>query len=269
MIDRPPFTIVLPCFNEGSRIAESLATLDRWFGSAADILVVDDGSGDETAERAEEFASTHSNVRVHRLPHAGKGRAIRTGFTLARGDLVLLTDADLAYDRDSIDRVLSALASVDMAVGNRRHDRSRYSVPVNLFGFLYRRHLVGLAFNAFVRALLQLGVRDTQCGLKGFRREALERMAGSLSADGFTIDVEMLLVARALGLRLAEVPVHVTYYSAKSSVKLVRSGVSMASEVIRIAVRRALGSYSPARVRASAARSQPKPPARSEEESVR
>lgn len=269
MIDKPPFTIVLPCFNEGSRIAESLATLERWFGSAPEILVLDDGSADETARRAEEFAATHSNVRVHRLPHAGKGKAIRTGFTLARGDLVLLTDADLAYDRDSIDRVLSALASVDMAVGNRRHDRSRYSVPVNLFGFLYRRHIVGLAFNAFVRALLQLGLRDTQCGLKGFRREALDRMAGSLSADGFTIDVEMLLVARALGLRLAEVPVHVTYYSAKSSVKLVRSGASMASEVITIAMRRALGAYSPARVRASAARSQPKPPVQSEKESVR
>jgi glycosyltransferase involved in cell wall biosynthesis len=221
---RPPFTIVLPCFNEGSRIAASLATLDRWFGSGPEILVVDDGSADETAARAEEFAAAHSQARVHRLPHAGKGNAIRSGLALARGDLVLLTDADLAYDRDSIARVLSALASVEMAVGNRRHDRSRYSVPVNLFGFLYRRHLVGLAFNAFVRALLQVGLRDTQCGLKGFRREALQRMLPSLSADGFTIDVEMLLVARALGLRLAEVPVHVTYYSAKSSVRLLRGG---------------------------------------------
>jgi glycosyltransferase involved in cell wall biosynthesis len=266
---RPPFTVVLPCFNEESRIAESLATLDRWFGSGPEILVVDDGSRDDTARRAEEFSVTHSNVRVHRLPHAGKGKAIRTGFTLARGDLVLLTDADLAYDRDSLDRVLSALASVDMSVGNRRHDRSRYSVPVNLFGFLYRRHLVGLVFNLFVRALLQVGARDTQCGLKGFRREALERMAGSLSADGFTIDVEMLLIAHALGLRLAEVPVHVTYHSAKSSVRLVRTGVSMASEVLRIAARRVMGAYSPARVRASAARPQPKPAARSEEESIR
>jgi dolichyl-phosphate beta-glucosyltransferase len=263
------FTIVLPCFNEESRVAASLATLERWFGSGPEILVVDDGSADETARRAEEFSATHSNVRVHRLPHAGKGKAIRTGFSLARGDLVLLTDADLAYDRDSIDRVLSALASVDVAVGNRRHDRSRYSVPVNLFGFLYRRHLVGLAFNAFVRALLQLGLRDTQCGLKGFRRAALERMAGSLTADGFTIDIELLLVARALGLTLAEVPVSVTYYSAKSSVKLIRSGAAMASEVVRIAARRAMGFYSPARVKASAARSQPKTATRSEEESVR
>jgi dolichyl-phosphate beta-glucosyltransferase len=269
MDTRRRFTIVLPCFNEESRIVESLATLDRWFGSSPEILVVDDGSADETARRAEEFSATHSNVHVHRLPHAGKGRAIRSGFTRARSDLVLLTDADLAYDRDSIDRVLSALSSVDMAVGNRRHDRSRYSVPVNLFGFLYRRHLVGLAFNAFVRVLLQVGLRDTQCGLKGFRRKALERMAGSLSADGFTIDIELLLVARALGLTLAEVPVSVTYYSAKSSVKLVRSGASMASEVLRIAARRALGFYSPARVKATAARSQLKPAARSEEESVR
>jgi glycosyltransferase involved in cell wall biosynthesis len=269
VIGKPPFTIVLPCFNEGSRIAESLATLERWFGSTPEILVLDDGSADQTAPQAEQFSATHSNVRVHRLPHGGKGKAIRTGFALARGDLVLVTDADLAYDRGSIDRVLSALASVDMVVGNRRHDHSRYSVPVNLFGFLYRRHLVGLAFNGFVRALLQLGLRDTQCGLKGFRREALERLAGSLSADGFTIDIEMLLVARALGLRLAEVPVQVTYYSAKSSVTLVRSSASMASEVIRIAMRRALGAYSPARVQASAARAQTTPPARSEEESAR
>jgi glycosyltransferase involved in cell wall biosynthesis len=264
------FSIVLPCFNEASRITGSLATLDRWFGSAAEVLVVDDGSSDDTARRAEAFASTHANVHLHRLTgHSGKGKAIRTAIPLAHCDLVLVMDADLAYDRECINRVLDALATADMVAGNRRHAGSRYSVPVNLFGFLYRRHLIGLVFNAFVRTLLQLGMRDTQCGLKGFRREALERVAGSLTADGFAIDVEMLLVARALGLRLSEIPVHVTYHSAKSSVKLVRSGASMAAEVLKIASRRALGLYSAARVGASAARSRPKPAARSEEESAR
>ena len=264
------FSIVLPCFNEGTRIAGSLATLDRWFGSAIEVLVVDDGSADETVRHAAAFASTHANVHVHQLGrHAGKGKAIRTAIPLTHADIVLIMDADLAYDRGSIDRVLGALATSDMVAGNRRHAGSRYSVPVNLFGFLYRRHLVGLAFNAFVRTLLQVGVRDTQCGLKGFRREALERMAGALTADGFAIDVEMLLIARALGLRLAEVPVHVTYQSAKSSVKLVRSGTAMASAVLRIAVRRALCRYSPARVGASGARSHSTPPRRSGEESAR
>ena len=267
MIDKPPFTIVLPCFNEGSRIAESLATLERWFGSAPEILILDDGSADETAQRAEEFSRTHSNVRVHRLLTGGQGDPDRVHAGARRPRAA---DRRRPCLRSRFDRSRAQRAGVGgHGGGNRRHDRSRYSVPVNLFGFLYRRHIVGLAFNAFVRALLQLGLRDTQCGLKDFRRETLDRMAGSLSADGFTIDVEMLLVARALGLRLAEVPVHVTYYSAKSSVKLVRSGVSMASEVIGIAMRRALGAYSLARVRASAARSQPKPPVQSEKESVR
>jgi len=264
------FSIVLPCFNEGSRIADSLVTLHRWFGSAAEIVVLDDGSADDTAQQVEQFALTHPNVHLHRLArHGGKGRAIRTAIPLAHADFILVMDADLAYDRESIHRVLDALPSSDMVAGNRRQTGSRYSVPVNLFGFLYRRHLVGLAFNAFVRTLLQLGVRDTQCGLKGFRRDALQRMAGSLTADGFAIDVEMLLVARALQLRLAEVPVHVTYHSAKSSVKLVRSGAAMASAVLRIAWRRALGLYSPARVGAPGARSRPKSAGRSEKESAR
>lgn len=266
----PHFTVIVPCFNEGSQIARSLATLDMWFGSAAEVLVIDDGSSDDTAQQAQVFSSSHANVRVHRLSvNGGKGRAIRSAIPLACGGYVLLMDTDLVYDRESAQRVLDALTSADIVVGNRRHALSRYSVPVNLFGFLYRRHLVGLAFNAFVRALLQIGLRDTQCGLKGFRREALERIAESLTADGFAIDVEMLLVARALGLRLSDVPVHVTYHSAKSSVKLMRSGASMASEVLRMAARRAFGLYSPARVAASAARSPLKPATRSEEESVR
>jgi glycosyltransferase involved in cell wall biosynthesis len=268
-LDATRFTLVLPCFNEGSRIAASLATLDSWFGSAAEIIVIDDGSSDDTTRRAEEFSAMHPNVRVHQLAHGGKGKAIRTAIPLASCDRVLLTDADLAYDRDSIRRVLDALSAADMAAGSRRHAGSRYSVPVNLFGFLYRRHLVGLTFNMFVRSLLSVTTRDTQCGLKGFRREALDSMAPSLSADGFTIDVEMLLVARALGLRLAEVPVHVTYYSAKSSAKLVRSGAAMVSEIVRMAVRRARGCYAPARVRASAATSPRKRARQSREEPVR
>ena len=271
MSTRPPLTIVLPCFNEGSQIVRSLETLDGWFASAAEVLIIEDGSSDDTAEQARAFAASHANVRVHRLPvNGGKGRAIRSAIPLASGESVLLMDSDLAYDRDSAQRALDALAAADMAVGNRRHALSRYSVPVSLFGFLYRRHLVGWTFNACVRALLNIQLRDTQCGLKGFRREALERIGASLTTEGFAIDVEMFLVARALGLRLSEVPVHVTYRSAKSSVKLIRSGVAMAGELLRLAARRALGRYSPARVAAaSAARSQPKPAARSAEESIR
>jgi dolichyl-phosphate beta-glucosyltransferase len=265
----PKVSIVLPCFNEASRIASSLATLDAWF-SGAEVVVVDDGSGDDTLRIAQAYASNRANIVVHRLAvHSGKGAAVRTGISLAHGESIVLMDADLAYDRGSVERVLKGLATADMVVGNRRHHDSHYSVPVRLFGFLYRRHLVGLAFNVFVRMLLQIGLRDTQCGLKGFRRESLARMAPALSVGGFALDVEMLLVARALGLRLVDVPVQVTYESAKSSVKLLHSTFAMSYAILRIAFRRATGRYAPAVVRASAARLEQSIESRRPEESVR
>jgi glycosyltransferase involved in cell wall biosynthesis len=246
----PAACLVLPCFNEEARIDASLATLDEWFGGRVDVLVVDDGSADGTFERAARYAEGRPHVRVVRLPrHRGKGGAIRAAIPLIRADRVLFTDADLAFDRESVERAIGALAAADVAVGNRRHRDSQYSVPVRLFGFLYRRHLVGLMFNALVRALTGLPFRDTQCGLKAFRRACLARMAPALSIDGFALDVEMLIVARALGARLVEVPVNVRYETARSSVTLVRTGWEAAGDLLKIAMRRLRGGYAPGRVR--------------------
>lgn len=244
-------SVVLPCFNEGSRIASSLATLDSWFDASAEILVVDDGSVDDTFEQAERYAAGHRHVRVHRMPrHRGKGGAIRAAIPLVRADLVVFMDADLAFDRESVQRALDGLATAEMVVGNRRHAASYYSVPVRLFGFLYRRHLVGLIFNAFVRAVVPVDFRDTQCGLKAFRRTCLDRIAPALCTDGFALDVEMLLVATALDVRLSEVPVHVRYESARSSVKLLLGAWAAAADIMKIVLRRARGQYAPARLRA-------------------
>jgi dolichyl-phosphate beta-glucosyltransferase len=264
----PRVSFVLPCFNEGFRIASSLATLESWFGDSAEVLVIDDGSVDDTFDQAERYASRHAHVRVHRVPrHRGKGGAVRAAIPLVRADVVVFMDADLAFDRESVQRALDGLAAAEMVVGNRRHDASSYSVPVRLFGFLYRRHLVGLLFNAIVRAVVSVSLRDTQCGLKAFRRRCLDRIAPALSIEGFALDVEILLVAKALDVRLAEIPVHVRYESAKSSVKLLLSAWAMASDIARIAVRRARGRYAPARLRALAAASVSTSPTR-EQESV-
>jgi dolichyl-phosphate beta-glucosyltransferase len=241
-VGTPTFTIVLPCHNEAERITDSLKTLEDWFGSRAAVLVVDDGSGDETSQRAQ--SSGHRHVGVHRLAtNRGKGAAVRAAIPLIRTPHVIVMDADLAYDRDSVERTLAALARADVVIGNRRDVNSRYSVPVQLFGFLYRRHLAGKAFNALVRLLLPIHVRDTQCGLKGFRHEALDALAPRLTIDGFAFDVELLVVAQSLRLRLMEVPVLVTYESARSSVKLLRNAVGMASSLLLILCRRAVGRY--------------------------
>jgi glycosyltransferase involved in cell wall biosynthesis len=254
----PLTTFVLPCFNEGARIAASLATLDGWFGPDAEILVVDDGSTDDTFERASVFAGRHPNARVERFAHRGKGGAIRSAIPLIRTDRVVFLDADISFDRDSVVRAIEALETADMAIGNRRHDASHYWVPIRLFGFLYRRHLVGLAFNAFVRAVTGVRFRDTQCGLKAYRRTFLEAAAPALTLEGFALDVEILLVATALGAQVAEVPVEVRYETARSSVKLAVSGRAMGSDILRIGLGRVRGRYALARLRARA--EAPEPP---------
>jgi glycosyltransferase involved in cell wall biosynthesis len=257
----PDVTIILPCLNEGHRLGSTLETIAAWFDAPPEIIVVDDGSGDETVERARTYAAAEAHVRVHALDrHRGKGAALRAAIPFATRGRVLFMDADLAFDRQSVDAVLDGLGDADMAVGNRRHRDSRYLVPVRLFGFLYRRHIVGQVFNLLVRALFPVGMRDTQCGLKAFRREALQRLAASLSIDGFALDVEMIVVARALGLRIAEVPVQVTYRSAMSSVRLLQTGAAVGRDLARIALRRAAGRYTPARVRSAAARAAASPP---------
>jgi glycosyltransferase involved in cell wall biosynthesis len=254
MIIEPSISIVLPCFNEGARIASSIATLQSWFGPSAEILVVDDGSADDTLVHAHQYAARHAHVRVHRMPrHRGKGAAVQAAIPLVRTELVVFMDADLAFDRESVERAIDGLATADMTIGNRRHEGSCYSVPVRLFGFLYRRHLVGMIFNMIVRALTRLDLRDTQCGLKAFRRACLVQVAPALRTDGFALDVELLIVARALDVRLSEVPVQVRYESARSSVRLLLSGWAMGADILRIVVRRATGWYAPARLRTFAA----------------
>jgi glycosyltransferase involved in cell wall biosynthesis len=245
----PDVSIIVPCYNEGHRLDVTLDTLASWFATPPEIILVDDGSTDDTLERARGRAASSTHVRVHPLSrNRGKGAAIREAIALATAPRVVIVDADLAFDRDSVLAVIEALEHSDMAVGNRRHHDSQYSVPVRLFGFLYRRHLVGLAFNALVRSLFPVRSRDTQCGLKGFRRDALRRVGASLSIDGFAADVEMILVARALGLRITDVPVRVTYLSALSSVRLLGNAAAVVRDLLTILARRAGGRYAPARV---------------------
>ena len=256
-------SIILPCYNEAAGIAQSLTALRSWFPRDTQILVIDDGSTDGTAAAARQYADSHADERVHvhvRARNGGKGASIRDAIALAAGERIVLVDADLAYGRDSIAAVLQGLDAGDIAIGNRRHVASRYSVPVRLFGFLYRRHLVGLTFNALVRMAFGLPYRDTQCGLKGFHREALQRLGHSLTIDGFAIDVEILLMAGALGLRVVEVPVVVTYESAASSVRLIRSAAAMSADLLHMLMRRATGRYRARPITTGDAMSPPPPP---------
>jgi len=196
-------TIILPCFNEAGRLPIALATYLAWFPASPDeveVLVVDDGSTDTTLAVADTAASGDPRVRVLRTrTNHGKGSAVRTGMLAARGDRVVFTDADGSYAPAEVERVAAALAGADVAIG-ARGDLDAGSGPV-------LRRLASRVFNRAMRLLLGLPYRDTQCGLKGFRRDAARELFTRARVDRFAFDAEALFLAARLGLEVTEVPV--------------------------------------------------------------
>ena len=201
----PQLSIVIPAFNEESRLPASLAKLADYAaraGLAAEVLVVDDGSSDRTAEVAREAgARLGLALEVHRLPrNCGKGCAVRAGALLARAPRVLVTDADLSTPIEEWEKLDATGAAV--AIGSRALDESLVKQRQPIF-----RVVMGKLFNRLVQLLLVPGIRDTQCGFKLFRREAAQAVFSRAQVDRFAYDVEALLLARKLGLSIAEVPV--------------------------------------------------------------
>jgi dolichyl-phosphate beta-glucosyltransferase len=218
---RPPadqrLTIILPAYNEERRIGSAL---DELFGyldgqqrpaselPAREVLVVDDGSTDGTAAlveaRPEAAADSTPRLRVLREPHRGKGSAVRAGMLAAQTELVIFTDADLATPPDQLPLLVEALTTHDIALGSRvQPDGSdrRSSQP------FYRRSL-GRLFHAFASAWVTGPVPDTQCGFKGFRREAAHDLFGRQRIESIVFDAEIIHLARRRGYSMAVVPVN-------------------------------------------------------------
>ncbi len=218
-------TLVLPAYNEAGRIDSALDELfgylarredrarDGALGAAAlpsdiDVLVVDDGSTDDTAARVEarrEVAGAVPGVslRVLRVPHGGKGAAVRAGMLAADGELVIFTDADMATPPDQIPVLVAALADHEVALGSRiQPDGSdmRATQPG------YRR-LLGKAFHLLASVWVVGPVQDTQCGFKGFSREAAQDLFGRQRITSIVFDVEVIYLARRRGYRMAIVPI--------------------------------------------------------------
>jgi dolichyl-phosphate beta-glucosyltransferase len=216
---------VLPAFNEAERIGPALDELFGYLrrrsdqardgapGAAAlpdqiDVLVVDDGSTDETADLVEarpEAAGSIPGVRLHvqRVPHGGKGAAVRAGMLAATGDLVVFTDADLATPPDQVPLLVAALADHDVALGSRiQPDGSdmRATQPA------YRR-LLGKVFHLLASIWVVGPVQDTQCGFKGFRRDAAQDLFARQRVTSIVFDVELIYLARRRGYSMAVVPI--------------------------------------------------------------
>jgi putative flippase GtrA len=233
-------SVIVPAYDEADRIGGTVSRLATGLAEVAasggmEIVVVDDGSHDATADAA--LAAGADQVVVQPV-NRGKGAAVRAGVLAARGRTVAFTDADLAYGPDQVLRVLAAVEDGwDLAIGDRRHPDTETLVPPSRL-----RAIGSRAINWLGYAVLLGSYRDTQSGLKAFRSDVARFLFARSRVDGFAFDVELLHLAERHQLSIAEVPVEVTN-SARSTVRAARDALRQAADLFRIRHWSAEGAY--------------------------
>jgi dolichyl-phosphate beta-glucosyltransferase len=233
-------SVVVPAYNEEDRLGASLAALRAFLAAGPwtwEVRVVDDGSTDGTAAVVDGVAAAEPRVVLQREPHRGKGGAVRAGLLAARGRYRFICDADLSMPVHELPRFMPpALGGADVAIG------SREAAGARRVGEPLSRHLAGRAFNTLVRWLLVPGIQDTQCGFKMFTAEAVEAVFPHVRVEGWAFDLEALVIARRRGLHIREVPIE-WHYREASQVRMLRDGVGMFRELLRIRTRARRGVY--------------------------
>ena len=236
----PFLSVVIPAYNEGGRIADTLGRAIDYLGTQGytwDILVVDDGSTDDTAQVVGEISGSDSPIKLLSIAHGGKGWAVRHGMLQAKGEFRFLCDADLSMPIEQVKRFLPpAQEEFDIAIGSRELPGARR------IGEPSRRHLMGRVFNRLVRLAVLPGISDTQCGFKCFRGSIVEGLFGSQKLSGFAFDVEVLYLARRQRLSIVEVPID-WHYRSLSRVRPFRDSLSMALDITKIRWNHLLGRY--------------------------
>lgn len=230
----PKFSIVIPAYNEHRRISQTLRRVldylheEKW---DAEIVVVDDGSRDDTAQIVRNFASTNSEIRLVSNPgNQGKGYSVRNGMLNARGQFLLFTDADLSSPISEAPKLFAALeAGADVAIGSRWLDPSLQFQRQPL-----KRRIYSRAFNLYLRVLLGLPFRDTQCGFKAFTRRAAEIIFPKQQITRWGFDPEILYIARKMKLKTVEVPV-IWGHDERSTIHPLKDGLRMGTEALRVA----------------------------------
>jgi len=233
----PRLSVVVPAFEESGRLPgrlrafASLLAASRWL--PAEILVIDDGSRDGTAEAAVGVAMPDgTTLRVLRHPHnRGKGAAVRTGFEASTGELVLMTDADHSTPVEELETLAHHLANGTVPIASRSADRRRIVRRQPAY-----RDLMGRTFNLVVRTLLLPGIGDTQCGFKLYPGALARGLATAQRIDGFAFDVEHLALARSWGWTIVEVPVAWAHADA-SRVSPLRHSFQMLRDVLALRFR--------------------------------
>jgi dolichyl-phosphate beta-glucosyltransferase len=228
--DKPFLSIIIPAHNESNRLPHSLELI-RTFVNAqpyqSEVIVVENGSSDNTSEIVANLLPDWPDLRLIQLDASGKGLAVKMGMLAATGYYRFMMDADLSMSVEEINKFLPPRLDVPVAIASREAPGAqRIDEPPT-------RHLLGRMFNILVRTIVLPGLQDSQCGFKCFSAEAAERVFPLQTLTGLSFDVEVLAIAQNLGLDLREVPIRWTYEPG-SRINMIKDSFRMARELLRI-----------------------------------
>lgn len=231
----PFLSIVVPAYNEEKRIEDSLRNLMRFsagFARPHEIIVVIEKSSDRTVEIAQKTVGENPVFRVvANAVQRGKGYAVKTGMMLARGEYVFFMDADLSTPLEEVEKFLRDFElhpDLDVLIGNRKHPDSDIVKSQN-----FLRKFMGKMFNNIVQFFAVRGIKDTQCGFKAFRKKTVSPLFSRQTIDGFSFDVEILLLAQGLGFRIGSRPV-TWVNSPDSKVRIIRDSWDMFVKMMKV-----------------------------------
>jgi len=239
----PKYSIVIPAYNERARIIATLKSVvetvraHQW---SAEVIVVNDGSTDETAHLVRDFALSAPEVQLMNNPrNSGKGYSVRSGILHALGEIVMFTDADLSAPINEAERLFEAIAQgADIAIGSRWLATSRQTHRQPLY-----RQVFGRLFNALTRAVMRLPYADTQCGFKAFTRSAAQTVFQLQRIERWGFDPEILFIALKRGYKVREVSV--TWgHDERSRISYLKDGIKMLEELMYIRWNAMVGAYS-------------------------
>jgi dolichyl-phosphate beta-glucosyltransferase len=239
----PRYSIIIPAYNEGARLGSTLARVLGYVSTQAwdaEIIVVNDGSHDQTADLVLTCAREHPNLRLLENPgNRGKGYSVRNGMLNGRGEVLLFTDADLSSPVEEAVKLFAAIESgADIAIGSRWLQPELQAHRQSLL-----RQLYGRIFNLLLRIFLGLKFKDTQCGFKAFSRDAAQTIFSLQRIERWGFDPELLFLARRSGLTVKEVAV-VWSHSEGTRISPLRDGLRMFVEVLQIRWNALAGKYS-------------------------
>jgi dolichyl-phosphate beta-glucosyltransferase len=242
----PTYSIVLPAYNESARIASTIEKIlvhANQRGWRAEIIVVNDGSRDNTAQIVQEYAGKNPMLRLIENPgNRGKGFSVKNGMLQANGEILLFSDADLSSPISEADKLFAALQEgADVAIGSRW-----LKTELQIQRQPFYRQIFGRVFNLALRLVLGLNFKDTQCGFKAFTRSAAMRLFPAQKIERWGFDPELLYLAKRSGLRVAEVPVAWSHREG-TRINPLRDGIRMLGEMFIIRWNAVTGRYAVSR----------------------